>query len=256
MRGVTAVLSLPDMGVYTGFKLFSGWGPKMSRLFVSTFIAGLLLAGLAASFWPLPEHTRYRSLTTVLPDGGRQEDFVIRWPEDRIRRSGEAATGLPADAVTGAAVLEDSAGQRVSAETFRVRDIDDNVIGVASRLAGTGGAIADTNRSASNWLVVIPGRGAVFLSQPDAFDTTARQRDTLNGVIALSMMQNRAFWNTTTERRITAATPRYAGRILRGTSEFAGLSGSFSETWKLEAVNPDGSTRGRIILSTLSERIE
>ncbi len=228
----------------------------MSRLFVGTFVAGLLLTGLAASFWPLPEHARYRSLTTVLPDGGRQEDFIIRWPDDRIRRNGENGTGLPADAVTGAAVLEDSAGQRVSAEIFRVRDTDDNVIGVASRMAGTGGAIADTNRSVSNWLVVIPSRGAIFLSQPDAFDTTARQRDTLNGVIALSMMQSRALWNNTRERRITATTPRYAGRILRGTSEFAGLSGSFSETWKLDGINPDGSTHGRIILSTLSERVE
>ena len=228
----------------------------MSRLFVGTFVAGLLLTGLAASFWPLPGHTRYRSLTTVLPDGGRQEDFIIRWPDDRIRRNGENGTGLPADAVTGAAVLEDSAGQRVSAEIFRVRDTDDNVIGVASRMAGTGGAIADTNRSVSNWLVVIPSRGAIFLSQPDAFDTTARQRDTLNGVIALSMMQSRALWNNTRERRITAATPRYAGRILRGTSEFAGLSGSFSETWKLDSINPDGSTHGRIILSSLSERVE
>ena len=228
----------------------------MSRLFVGTFVAGLLLTGLAASFWPLPEHARYRSLTTVLPDGGRQEDFIIRWPDDRIRRNGENGTGLPADAVTGAAVLEDSAGQRVSAEIFRVRDTDDNVIGVASRMAGTGGAIADTNRSVSNWLVVIPSRGAIFLSQPDAFDTTARQRDTLNGVIALSMMQSRALWNNTRERRITAATPRYAGRILRGTSEFAGLSGSFSETWKLDGINPDGSTHGRIILSTLSEGVE
>lgn len=80
-------------------------------------------------------------------------------------------------------------------------------------MAGTGGAVADTNRSVSNWLVVIPSRGAIFLSQPDAFDTTARQRDTLNGVIALSMMQSRALWNNTRERRITAATPRYASRI-------------------------------------------
>jgi hypothetical protein len=228
----------------------------MSRLFVSTFVAGLLLAGLAASFWPLPEHARYRSLTTVLPDGGRQEDFVIRWPDDRIRRSTETGEGLPADAAIGAAVLEDSAGQRVSAETFRVRDADDNVIGVAARLAATGGAIADANRSASNWLVVIPGRGVLFLSQPDSFDTTARQRDTLDGMITLSAMQNPAFWNGRKEQRITAATPRYAGRILRGTGEFAGLAGSFSETWKLDGLDPQAGAHGRIVLSTLSESIE
>ncbi len=228
----------------------------MSRFFLAAFVTGLLLAGLAASFWSPPEHARYRSLTSVLPDGGRQEDFIIRWPEDRIRRGSETGTELPADAAAGAAVLEDSAGQRVSAETFRIRDTEDNVIGVASRLAGTGGAIADTNRSASNWLVVIPGRGAIFLSQPDTFDTTARQRDTLNGMITLSAMQNRAFWGNSTERRITATTPRYAGRILRGTNEFAGLSGNFTETWKLDGTSPDGGLHGRIVLATLSERIE
>ena len=228
----------------------------MSRLFFSSFVAGLVRAGLAAIFWPLPGHVRYRSVTTVLPDGGRQEDFIIRWPDDRIRRSSETGTALPADAATGAAVLEDSVGQRVSAETFRVRDTADNVIGVASRLAGTGGAIADTNRSASNWLVVIPGRGAIFLSQPDAFDTTARQPDDLDGMITLSPMQNPAFWNNQQEQRITAATPRHAGRILRGTGEFAGLAGSFSETWKFDGTGPEGGAQGRIILSTLSESIE
>lgn len=228
----------------------------MSRLFLSAFIAGLLLAGLAASFWPLPGHARYRSLTTVLPDGGRQEDFIIRWPDDRIGRSGESSSGLPADAAIGAVVLEDSAGQRVSADMFRVRDTADNVIGVASRMAGTGGAIADANRSASNWLVVIPGRGAIFLSQPDLFDTTARQRDTLDGMITLSAMQSPAFWGNRKEQRVTAATPRYAGRILRGTGEFAGLAGSFTETWKLEGLTPEGGAQGRIVLSTLTESIE
>jgi hypothetical protein len=228
----------------------------MSRLFLGTFVAGLLLAGLAASFWPLPEHARYRSLTTVLPDGGRQEDFIIRWPDDRISRSTETSGELPPDAASGAAVLEDSAGQRVSAETFRVRDTGDNVIGVASRLAGTGGAIADANRSVSNWLVVIPGRGAIFLSQPDLFDTTARQRDTLDGMITLSAMQDPAFWNNRKEQRITATTPRHAGRILRGTGEFAGLSGSFTEIWKFDGLTPAGGAHGHIVLSTLSESIE
>ena len=42
------------------------------------------------------------------------------------------------------------------------------------------------------------------------------------------------------------------GKVLRGTSEFAGLRGSFIETWDLEEVNADGSTRGRILLSTIT----
>jgi hypothetical protein len=69
-------------------------------------------------------------------------------------------------------------------------------------------------------------------------------------------MQNPAFWNDRRERRITAATPRHAGRVVRGTGEFAGLSGSFSETWTFDGLSPDGGVHGRIILSTVSENIE
>jgi len=230
----------------------------VKRLFVITFLAGILAVALAATFWPLPRHLRFHALTTVPPDGGRQEEFVIHWPEDRIARPDEARDGGPL-AVLGAAVLEDSAGRRVSAELFRLRDAGDNVVGVAGRLAGTGGAIADRGRSATSWLLVIPGRGALFLGQNDAFDTTVRQGTGPAGPVALAPPQAATFWNDRPRVRVTAVAPRPAaggvatsGRVLRGTSEFAGLGGSFTETWDLQEVNADGSTRGRILLSTLT----
>ena len=70
----------------------------MKRLFVIAFVVGLLAVVLAATLWPLPQHLRYRSITSVPADGGRQEEFVIHWPEDRIARPGENASGLPAAA--------------------------------------------------------------------------------------------------------------------------------------------------------------
>jgi hypothetical protein len=229
----------------------------MKRLFVIAFVAGLLAVALAANFWPLPQHLRYRSITSVPADGGRQEEFVIHWPEDRIARPGQNASGLPAAAAVGAAVLEDSAGRRVSAELFRLRDTEDNVIGVAGRLAGTGGAIADAGRSASNWLLVIPSRGALFLAQSDAQDTTVREGLAAEGVVALAPAQAAGFWTDRPRIRITAPAPAVdgpatTGRVLQGTSEFAGLRGSFTETWDLVEVNADGSTRGRILLSTIT----
>lgn len=229
----------------------------MKRLFVVAFIAGLLVVALAATFWPLPTHVRYRSITSVPPDGGREEEFIVHWPEDRIARPGEDRAGLPPAAAVGAAVLEDSAGRRVSAELFRLRDAEDNVIGVASRIAGTGGAIADAGRSATNWLLVIPSRGALFLAQSDAQDTTVREQFTADGSLALAPAQAAAFWTDRARIRITAAAPPASGsattgRVLRGTNEFAGLRGSFTETWDLEEVSADGSTRGRILLSTLT----
>jgi hypothetical protein len=229
----------------------------MKRTFVVTFVAGLLVVALATTFWPLPNHVRYRSLITVPPDGGRQEDFIIRWPEDRIRRPSDSRSSLPAAAAVGAAVLEDSAGQRASVELFRLRDSDDNVVGIASRLAGTGGAIADPGRSASNWLLVIPSRGALFLSQTDVLDTTLHEQVTADGSMALAPEQTAAFWTDRQSLRVTATAPattgsRTTGRVLRGTSEFAGLEGTFTETWNLEEVKADGSTQGRILLSTFT----
>jgi hypothetical protein len=229
----------------------------MKRLFIIAFVVGLLAVVLAATLWPLPQHLRYRSITSVPADGGRQEEFVIHWPEDRIARPGENASSLPAAAAVGAAVLEDSAGRRVSAELFRLRDTEDNVIGVAGRLAGTGGAIADPGRSATNWLLVIPGRGALFLAQSDVQDTTVREGIAAEGTLALPPAQAAAFWTDRPRIRITAPAPAgdgpaTTGKVLRGTSEFAGLRGSFIETWDLEEVNADGSTRGRILLSTIT----
>jgi hypothetical protein len=229
----------------------------VKRLFTYTLVAGLLVAFSATALWPLPKHLRYLSLTGVAPDGGRQEDFVIRWPEDRIARPGEVPSGLPVPAVAGAAVLEDTAGRRASAELFRIRDTEDNVIGVAGRLAGTGGAIADPGKSASNWLIVIPSRGALFLTQTDNFDTTVREQLTVNGSVALAPAQAAAFWADRSRVEVTASAPDVVrsattGTILRGTSEFAGLTGRFTETWELEEVSADGSTHGRILLSTLT----
>lgn len=229
----------------------------MKRLFIVNFVAGLLVVALATTLWPLPKNLRYRSLTTVPPDGGRQEDFVIRWPEDRIRRPGEERSALNPTAAVGVAVLEDSAGRRASAELFRLRDTEDNVIGVASHLAGTGGAIADPGRSASNWLLVIPSRGALFLAQTDALDATVREQAGAEGHVAFAPAEAAAFWTDRSRFRVTTTAPATTGfvttgRVLRGASEFAGLEGSFTETWDLEEVNADGSTRGRIVLSTLT----
>ncbi|MEO8223392.1 MAG: hypothetical protein ABI661_01195 [Gammaproteobacteria bacterium] len=229
----------------------------MKRSFIVAFVAGVAVVAVVATVWPLPRHVRYSSLITVPPDGGRQEDFVIRWPEDRIAHPEEQTATLPGIAAVGAAVLEDSAGNRASAELFRLRDTDDNVIGVASRLAGSGGAISDKGRSASNWLLVIPSRGALFLSQSDGLDSTVRERASADGSVLVAPAQTAAFWTNGPSFRVTATVPttagsRTTGLVLRGTSEFAGLKGSFTETWNLEEVNVDGSTRGRIVLSTFT----
>ena len=225
----------------------------MKRLFVIGFVAGLLCVGLAAWYWPLPVPVRERSLITVLPDAGRQEKFVIHWPEDRIE--------LPGGMAAGVAVLENTNGQRVSAEVFRLRDAAGHVIGVASRMAGTGGALADPGQSASNWLVVIPARGALFLVQTDRFDATAGEQATPAGLVAMPPAQAAPFWAGRTRVAVSAAAPvsrgpTTTGRVLQGSAEFAGLAGRFTEVWTLEKIGENGATAGQIELLTTMEAVK
>lgn len=225
----------------------------MKRLFVIGFVAGLLCVGLAAWYWPLPVPVRERSLITVLPDAGRQEKFVIHWPEDRIE--------LPGGMAAGVAVLENTNGQRVSAEVFRLRDAADHVIGVASRMAGTGGALADPGQSASNWLAVIPARGALFLVQTDRFDATAGEQATPAGLVAMPPAQAAPFWAGRTRVAVSAAAPvsrgpTTTGRVLQGSGEFAGLAGRFTEVWTLEKIGENGATAGQIELLTTMEAVK
>lgn len=219
-----------------------------------SFVVGAALAGLAATFWPLPGHVRFPSLIAVQSDGGAAENFHIEWPGDRIQRPGEDRDSLPAGAAVGVSVLENSAGQRSSAELFRLRDAQDNVIGVAARLADTGGAVADPGRSASTWLLVVPGRGALYLAQADRFDATARRQDTPSGPVMLVPGQSPEFFANGSRVTVTATEPAHTGRVLGGTSEFAGLTGTFTETWQLGGTAGDGKASGRILLSTTTAR--
>lgn len=57
---------------------------SLKRLFLLGCMGGLLVVGSATIFWPFPAPLRYPSLITVPPDGGRQEEFSMRWPEDRL----------------------------------------------------------------------------------------------------------------------------------------------------------------------------
>lgn len=220
----------------------------MARVFLGAFAAGIVLAFVGAALLPDPEAARYRSLSTVQPDGGRREEFRVRFPGDRIDLPSDTRADPPPVDARGALVLEDAAGQRASAELFRLRDADGNVIGVASRVA-LGGAGA---RPASTWMLVIPGRGTLAFAQDDAADLTARQRPGSARRVA-SLPQQAAFWRGS--RRYVASAGA-GGSLVHGTREFAGLTGRLTETWSLAEAGTDGSARGEIQLVTLTRGVE
>lgn len=221
----------------------------MRRLFYATLLAGVTLTVLAAAVFPLPQHQRYRSSIHVLANGGRQEDFTIEWPRDRIQVVAPDSGGLLSKA-GGGAVLSPSGGPVASAEVFRLRDDAGNIIGLASRTTTATPGRDGRAVQATDWMLLIPSRGALFLSQLNSRDVAPRAaRPAAADFVPAADVQ--AFWSEGSRYRITAGPEADgAGAVVRGTEEFAGLRGSYEETWELAEVAADGSTRGRITLST------
>ncbi len=225
----------------------------MSRSFLVAFVVGLALVAALAYFYPLPGHERFRSLITVLPNGGRQEDFVIRWPADRIEtrspRDGEVKRAGPPGVLT----MDDAQGHRASAEVFRLRDTKGNVIGIASRVAALGLPREPAGVSATNWLLLIPSRGALLLRQTDSANLVAAQAVDPDGSTRVVMPAERpGFWSLASSYRITDGPgANGAGVVVEGTAEFGGLSGSYMERWELDPAAGSDGPSGQIVLTTL-----
>jgi hypothetical protein len=218
----------------------------LARLFFGSVLAGALLVVFAAGLWPLPRHERYRSEISVVADGGREERFVIQWPQDRVALEAESGMVQAGTAVALAANGVVSA----SVEVFRLRDIAGNVVGLASRSTSSRMLAGEGNVQGSDWILLIPSRGALFLTQRNGPDVAPRPHPARAGLVPAAD-DSAGFWSRGSRQRITAAAAGgHGGRILRGTDEFEGLQGSFEETWDLEEIDADGITRGRITLAT------
>jgi hypothetical protein len=215
----------------------------LTRIFYGFVVAGMALIILLAGVFPLPSNPRYRSNIAVIPDGGREETFVIQWPQDRVQPLAHAGDGALATA-GGAVVM---AGGAASAEVFRLRDLAGNVVGLASRSTSMRVGAAGVRAQGSDWTLLLPSRGTLFLAQSNSRDV-GPQPGAAGPVPATDSVP---FWAQATRVRVTAGpAPNDAGAVVGGTEEFAGLRGSYDETWELEEVAADGSTRGRISLVT------
>jgi hypothetical protein len=223
------------------------WGSgRLTRLFYGFVALGVALTIALAAVYPLPENERFRSSIAVIPDGGRQESFTIQWPQDRLQPA-LAASNL--EVAGGAAVLRVDGAPGASAEVFRLRDMAGNVVGLASRSTSVRGAPGGVVAEGSDWVLLLPSRGAVFMTQANARDVAPR---TLARGSTVPAADDVGFWAGTTSVRISAGPAAGgAGRVVGGTGEFDGLQGSYDETWELEEAGAvDGITRGRITLDT------
>lgn len=180
---------------------------RLFKTLIAGIVFGVLGAGALLHFYPVVDLHRERSLISVQPNGGNQESFRINLPTDRI------LVGLAGVDDSIPAGLdwpgEDFLGD-MQAEIFMVRDENNTVIGVASRLASA----ADASGSFIEWVVHFPARGTIYA-----------------------------------QMELTPAGDGFRNGVLRsGTRDFKSLTGSVRE--QFVAASAEDNVQGRIVLQT------
>jgi hypothetical protein len=199
------------------------------------FLIGFAGSLAAAYLFPFVDHARIESRTGVAMNGGRSETFMIRLPVDRIASLGDDGSTLRGGRHPASLkVPETFSDDGFLVEHFKLRDVDGNVIGLATHHS--------TNTDAGPvdvWAVDVPGRGAIVFAgagqRPAELDEALRSAGYVPGVS----------WTV-----VDAG----ATRVVTGTEEFENVDGRYGETWNITGVSPTGEIRGTIEVSTLVQR--
>jgi len=210
----------------------------------ATFLGGLILGFAAvvsaAGFYPWVDHLRLDSRTQVLPNGGRQENFFVRLPVDRIASVGSG--GLAAGAAAFPAELAlpaELAAAPMQIDHFKVRDAMGDVVGVGARHLLQSG-----DGAAAVWSITLPARGAVHLvgrSGPDQLGPALARAGYVRGTD----------WDGTVEVSLGDGNTR-TGILVGGSGEFTPLTGTYLERWQITGIDATGRLQGTIELNTTS----
>lgn len=183
----------------------------MFKALIAGILLGVALAAALLYFVPVVDQYRERSIISVTNNGGTVEAFHVNVPADRIL-IGTAAQQPPLPAGLEWPTDPLLAGAR--AELFKIRNADEAVVGVASRLAATG----DTAGDVIEWVLHLPARGSIYASmQPSVSEDGYRN-----------------------------------GTYRAGTREFSHLSGRIAERFVADPTLVEGMPSGRIELITTS----
>ena len=209
----------------------------MRTLFLLAIVVGFGGTLAAAHYVPWFGHHRLPSQTSVVANGGRAEQFVIRLPADRIAATDGKVGGLRSISVEGAMALPAKfVAEPLLVEHYKVRDSTGQVVGVAARHWVNG------NRGlTTTWSVMIPARGSLLLHAP------GEKAGTLDTVLQRAGYTAGSAWEGNVEIPLAAG-----GAVAGGTGEFSGLDGSYTETWKVTGIDAAGAMRGTIELYTVT----
>ena len=180
---------------------------------IKTFLFGIFLglAGTVALLHYVPAVDLYReaSLIAFEANVGNSEVFQVNLPHDRIL-AGIHGQGNPTPA--NLQWPDDNIFAGSQAEFFKVRDRNDAVVGVASRISST----RAPSRGVIQWMLHLPARGTMFvlLGQVPAADGSRR------------------------------------GILRGGTGDFAKLGGVITERFIADVQDSDSDAEARIQLVT------
>lgn len=182
---------------------------KLIKTFFISMILGALGAALLAWYVPAVDLHRERSMISVQPNGGNIEEFHINLPRDRIM------VGLPNPDAAIPAALEWPGQQQLGdlqAEIFKIRDRNNTVIGVGSRLASA----AESTGTFIEWALHFPARGTMYVKM-----------------------------------EVTPSADGFRnGTLVSGTHDFASLTGAVREAFVAEVEGSD-EVQSRIRLETM-----
>jgi len=180
---------------------------------IKTFMFGVLLGlvGSAALLHRIPVVDLYResSLISFEANVGNSEIFQVNLPHDRIL-AGVRGQENPTPA--GLQWPDDGLFAGSQAELFKLRDRNDAVVGVASRISSTNGR----GGSFIQWMLHLPARGTMFMLL---------------------------------EPRATADGSR-TGSLRAGTDDFAELRGVITERFMADVQDSESDAEARIQLLT------
>lgn len=170
---------------------------------------GLIGAAVLTYAVPVVDLHREPSLISVRSNGGNSETFRIDLPRDRIL---VGLTGVDNALPAGLDWPTDEVFGDLQTEMFKIRDRNNAVIGVASRLASG----SEPTGAFIEWVVHLPARGTVYL-QMDVAPSPEGFRN---------------------------------GRLTAGTREFAKLIGTVREQYIADVEDEESNIDGRIELIT------
>jgi hypothetical protein len=181
----------------------------MVKAFIVGSVLGICAAAATLHNVPLVDQVREQSFVVVHPNHGNTESFHVNIPSDQILAGSQSPQPARPFELQWP---QDDVFAGVQTELFKIRNIDDRVVGVASRIAANDERFGES----VEWVLHLPARGSIYASlRPDVLDGGYR-----------------------------------VGPMRAGTREFSRIQGQLTERWVADTTGIEDAPDGRIEIIT------